>query len=129
MSKDRVEKLKELDTLRAEIKEREDRIDQILNPEKQIQVVLPANFSIYDEIKKILKDSKESLSNATIQEKLKTSFPNYGIDTRKVNSAMVYLKKRGDVETTARARYKIKIETESTKPVTGSTSAVVGLKT
>ncbi len=111
MSKTRLDTLKELDTLRAEIKEREERIDQILFPEKQIQVVLPSDFSINAEILKVLGDSKEGLSNSTIQEKLKITFPNYGINARKVNGAIVYLKKRGDIEPTGRAMYRIKTET------------------
>lgn len=115
MSKSRVDILKEIDRLRAEISEREEQLDQLLFPEKQVQKILPADFSIYDEILKFLQENKEGLSNATIKEKLKKAFPNYGIDTRKVNSAIVYLKKRNDVEPIGRAKYKIKIKTSNSQ--------------
>ena len=117
MSRNRTDILKDIDRLRAEIKEREDALDLLLLPEKQIQVVLPSDFSINEEILKILRESGDGLSNATIQGKLKGAFPTYGIDTRKVNSAIVYLKKRGNIEPMGRARYRIKTETpDSTEP-------------
>lgn len=110
MSQSRTDILKEIDKLREEIRVREERLDVLLLPEKRVQIVLPADFSINEEILRILRETKEGLSNSTMLEKLNILYPKYGIDKKRVNSAFVYLKKRGDIEPVARAKYRIKTQ-------------------
>jgi len=88
-------KLKEIDQLRAEIKEREDKLRALLYPEKAVTVVLPADFSINDEILNILRAARGlSVSTSTMYEALTKKYPKYKLEKKRILSALAYLKNR-----------------------------------
>jgi hypothetical protein len=68
-------------------------LETLLNPEKQ--VILPVGFSINIEILRVIKESGEAgIDPKKLLAILRTQFPQYGIDRRKIASSLAYLKNR-----------------------------------
>ena len=100
------ERLNQIMELNDQIKTLEKKLELLLSPEKE--VVLPPDFSINAEVLTVLKEAgSEGMAKKRIQKVLQEKFPNYGIDKRKVASALAYLKNsKGKIESIGRAVYK-----------------------
>ena len=92
MNEDAQKKLNEINTLQKEIGVLQQKLEKLLSPEKQ--VVLPPDFSLIDEVLKFLKEKKTATHTKEIVRSLSEKFPHYGIDRKKVASALVYLKSK-----------------------------------
>jgi hypothetical protein len=102
-TKDRLLQLQEL------IKEKEmieKKIEALLSPEKE--VVLPPDFSINAEILTVLKEAGvNGMPKSYLLKKLQLKYPNYGIDRRRVASALAYLKNtKKQIEILGRGMYR-----------------------
>ena len=81
-------------------------ISAILSPERV--VALPPNFSLNNEIHKIVQEaSGAGISKTEILQSMKNRFSTYGIDRKKVASALAYLKNtKKSVEIIGRGMYR-----------------------
>lgn len=114
-------KLAEIDKLREEIALREARLKELLYPEKA--VLLPADFSINDEILRILGKSKASVSADEIYRTLNKDYPKYKLDKKRVASALAYLKnKKKEIVSAGYGKYELAPKTKTTEAHDGSGS-------
>ena len=89
MNEQAVKKLEEINQLQAQISVLQEKLEMLLDEKK---VVLPTDFSVINEVLKILQESKNPLHTKEITRELIRKFPSYGIDRKKVAAALVYLK-------------------------------------
>lgn len=87
----------------------DEEIDKLLATEKETVLVLPADFSIYDEIENVLRDKPEGMLGEAILRALQTKFSSYGITQKQVTASLVYLThKRKSLDRIGRGLYKLK---------------------
>ena len=89
MNEQATKKLEEINNLQKQIAKLQQRLEELLDEKK---VVLPSNFSIINEVFKVLEESNTPLHTKEIMKTLMNEFPSYGIDRKKIASALVYLK-------------------------------------
>ena len=89
MNEKAVKKLKEINELQNQIGDLQRRLEELLDESK---VVLPNDFSVINEVLKILEEEKRAIHTKDITKELIKRFPSYGIERKKVAAALVYLK-------------------------------------
>lgn len=97
-------KIQRIDELRKTIADAERELEEILNPQK---VTPPANFSWSEEVKKVLQEHPGGASTGDLLTSLVHKFPDYKIERKNLNSYLAYLKKKGDVVSVDKARYRL----------------------
>ena len=107
MDKKTIEKLKEVQELLAEKERIEKRLEEMFSPEKH--VVLPAEFSLNEEILKIIRDFGDNGAHTKqVLQTLRQSFPDYGMNRKRVASGLAYLKNtKKQIEIIGRGMYRI----------------------
>ncbi|SRR5258708_7337915 len=103
-TQERLARLQELIQER-ELIERE--IEMLLSPEKE--VVLPPGFSTNVEVLSVLKEAGSAgMAKSRVLKALQDKYPHYGIDQRKVASALAYLKNtKKQIALIGRGMYKV----------------------
>lgn len=101
-------RLKEIDKLRNEIQERESRLNALLFPAKEVQVLFPAGFSLNNEILDVLGKAKGAVSTDALHGSLTDKYPKYNIDKKRVLSALAYLKNvKKEIESAGYGKYRV----------------------
>jgi len=107
MTHDRDAKLKEIDKVREDIKKLQDKLDALLFPEREIQVLFPPGFSLNNEILNTIRNSKEAIKTKKIHQLLTKAYPKHKIVKKRVFSALAYLKRKNQIESPAYGTYRI----------------------
>jgi len=107
MNQDIQKKLAELQNLIEQKKEIEDKIAKILCPEERVKIIVPSDFSLNNEVFKIIQESGNGgIAILSLVSKLKEKFPSYGIDRKKIASSVAYLKNtKKQIESLGRSVY------------------------
>lgn len=85
----KIDEIQDLLQKKADI---ERRLEELLAPSPK--PILPNDFSLNDEILKIVRENFGGISRQEITRKLQHAFPSYGIDIKKIASSLAYLKNR-----------------------------------
>lgn len=105
-------KLAEILKINNEIARLNQRLEELLSEK---QVVLPSDFSLNDEVLRVLQGTGENgMQTKQIAQVLNQKFPNYGIDRKKVASTLAYLKNiKKKIDLIGRSTYKAMGSTKS----------------
>lgn len=108
-------KLAELQTLLAQQKAIEGRIAEILSPEEKLKIIIPSGFSLNSEVLKFIQEAGDAgIAVVDLTKKIQTKFPEYGMDRKKIASAVAYLKNtKKQIESAGRSLYRFKNQNAS----------------
>jgi hypothetical protein len=114
MDKDTRKRLDEIQQLLLEKAAIDEKIAKLMNP--QPKTSLPEEFSLSDEVFKIIFDSGTLISKKSIFSELNKRFPDYGLDLKQISSSLAYLKNTKElIESPQRGFYIIKAKDQIPK--------------
>jgi len=110
MNQDAKDKLNKIQELLSQKEKIEKELENLLTEKEYI---MPAGFSVNDEILSLIREAGDSgIPVPELVKKLQTKFPSYGIDRERIASSLAYLKNTKKlIEQPARRVYRI-IKTE-----------------